>query len=96
MVVEWGSISGLSFVGLYSVFEQVACVGGTRPGQMGPGFGGCRRRTVTSGRSVGRGVVRRPRGGEVFLIDVCVWHVVVLEWVHFQISKWVARELSRK
>ena len=62
---------GKSIGGLYSGFEYDACVGGTRPGQKGPGFGGCRRRTGTSGRSVGRGVVRRPRGGEDFVNDGC-------------------------
>jgi hypothetical protein len=33
-------------------------------------------------------------GRGVFVSDGCFWVVVVLEWVHVRISKWVARELS--
>jgi hypothetical protein len=58
------------------------------------GFGGCWRRTGTSGRSVGRGVAPRPRGGENFVIEGCFCSFVVLKRVHVWISKWVARELS--
>jgi hypothetical protein len=47
----------------------VSCVGGTRQGPMGHGFAGCWRRTCTSGRSGGRDVVRRSRGGKFFVSD---------------------------
>ena len=51
------------------VFESRSRVGCTRPGLMGPGFGGCWRRTGTSGRSEGRDGVRRPPGSRVFVSD---------------------------
>jgi hypothetical protein len=55
---------------LESKFESSARVGSTRPGLMGPGFDGCWRRTVTSGRSEGRDRARRPQGEKGFVSDV--------------------------
>ena len=50
--------------------ESSARVGGTRPGLMGPGFDGCWRRTVMSGRSEGRDRARRPLVEKCFVSDV--------------------------
>jgi hypothetical protein len=77
-------------------FEWMGCVGGTRLGPMGPGVGGGWRRTGTSGRSVGRGVARRPLGGGVFVSEGCFCSFVVLRRGHVLNSKWVARELSER
>jgi hypothetical protein len=66
---QWGENIGVLRSGFVLDFKWIACVGGTRPGPMGLGFGGDWRRTGTSGRSVGRGVARRPLGGGFFVSE---------------------------
>jgi hypothetical protein len=94
MVVEWGSSSGVEFCWVVFCF-RVGCVCWRHTTKPDGAWVWRMLAADVNVRTLGGARCGAPppgRGG--FVSDGCFWLVVVLDWVHVRISKWVARELS--
>jgi hypothetical protein len=93
MVVEWCSSSGVEYCWVVFGF-RVGCVCWRHTTMPDAAWVWRRSAADVNVRTLGGARCGAPPPGGDFVSDVWVRLVVVMEWVHVWISKWVARELS--